>query len=147
MLSALRKSRAGRAQALRRGALLLAALAVATQLSGYVHLALVEHTRCAEHGELVESGGHGPVALVATSHEAGRTPDAHLAASETAPHGHGHEHCLLSPFRRERTPFTSSLSTAPVAEDAARDHAFTAFPPRTHAVPVFRLAPKNSPPV
>ena len=147
MLSTLRKSPASRSNIARSSALALAALAIVAQLSGYVHLAFVEHTRCAEHGELVDRGGGGSLSL-----EAGvatvATPFARVHSSSEAEHGHGHDHCLLSPFRRDRTPIVSALHASSIEGNTANEAAFAACAaPRPTAIAVFRLAPKNSPPV
>ena len=135
-------------------AVLLAALTLAAPLTGYLHLALVEHTRCAEHGELIEGAraarpdhaalaSPAPPALVFVDRSS-RVEDGAVPAE----HGHGHEHCLLSPFRRERASCGAALAVAPVHDVAADEHASAvASAPRTGAIALYRIAPKNSPPV
>ena len=105
------------------------------------HMLLVEHTRCAEHGELVhtEDVHHhaesevAPVAVLAFD-DAGKAP------SEAA-----HEHCNHSAEHRDAANSiadAAALDFAPVRDVVARPDA----PQGVASAPVYHDAPKNSPP-
>ena len=126
---------------IRRACVLAGLLALLLQGSTGGHMLLVEHTRCAEHGELVHRGD---------SHERVDSEHAHadVAALEGTPSqgsGEAHDHCALSVDRRGAVaaivspePFTQSLEAAqgfaPVDAQVVTGTAR------------FRVAPKNSPP-
>jgi hypothetical protein len=104
------------------------------------HMLLVEHTRCAEHGELV----HGSEAHAHRSHapsaaEGSATVEAHEAGADDS-----HEHCLLCADRRA----TAAASAGSVVIDIRTRDAAPGL--RTvHELagpPQHRIAPKNSPP-
>ena len=102
---------------------------------------LVEHTRCAEHGELVHDGEahhHG-----GPSHDESGLPVFRGASEEGS--DEAHEHCVLTADRRDALPLSvDAQASPPVAE---REQSFTL----THPFIPFetrrcRVAPKNSPP-
>jgi hypothetical protein len=132
-----------RANSFLRGvAALLAVVALAGQVSSFAHLVLVRHVTCAEHGELVELGREHATASAAPTRQASAT-----VAAAAAESGHGHEHCLIAPMRRDRL-----AASAPAALDSAHIDAYgtigvlvaDAVPP---PIAVIFLAPKNSPPL
>jgi len=115
--------------------------AVFLQGSSAGHMLLVQHTRCAEHGELVHSGD-------AHQHLAG----AHSHADAAAVHGtpgpgsdEAHDHCALSVDRRD--------AIVSIGAPVCSTHSFEtphAFAPNeafgVARTARFRIAPKNSPP-
>lgn len=124
-------------------AVLLAALYAVGAFAGVVHVMAVEHARCAEHGELIHASST-PRADAPRGHFA----EARLHAGERAAPHDEHDHCLVL------APSSPALvSFAPVEEVAALDEtalsASSALPADTHALsePLFRLAPKQGPPV
>ena len=101
---------------------------------------LVEHTRCAEHGDLV----HGDAA----HHHSSSRGEATAATLE----GHGehdsdaaHEHCALTVDRRDAVAALTSSQVSALAGDA-----FDCAPPFEERLVTeqarFRIAPKTSPP-
>jgi hypothetical protein len=119
----------------------LAAICLGGQLSSVAHLVQVGHVTCAEHGELVhaEAGGAEPAPASDSALPA-------YAPVSAPPPAHGHEHCLVAGLRRD---FCVIHDSAPAA--VAPDERPIAGPEvdATRVAPfaLFRLAPKNSPPV
>jgi hypothetical protein len=124
---------------LARLTLLLGLLCMVSQLSGELHWALVEHQRCADHGEWIHEGDH---------HHAGSEEAAAPAPlSVTSPDddAHDHDHCQVLTDRRELGLAPSA--TTPLEAPAA--HAVTGLERATPVVAasaLYRLAPKTSPP-
>jgi hypothetical protein len=110
------------------------ALAFTGQLCSIVHMAVVEHETCAEHGELVEAAGTVAVAAL----------EVDVDALTGANADDVHDHCPLAttPSHHEHAV---SLAVEGVARALERDVAL----PRVGArvVDVLRVAPKTSPPV
>lgn len=126
---------------IRRAFALAGLFALLLQGSNGGHMLLVEHTRCAEHGDLVhgteahhqadgDHAGVDAVALEAVSDE----------ASEVA-----HEHCSVNAERRDGDVAVSEAEVSPCllasAELGAAPTTFASVEAER-----FRLAPKNSPP-
>jgi hypothetical protein len=121
---------------------LLCALAY---VGSVLHFALVQHTTCLEHGDVMhvdEAGGHPVSEEVEDAFD-----DARVARSTQAlPVGHGAEaHCHHAFFRREAPPQARGL-TQLASVPTRSSPALAVF--RFHAEPVARLllAPKSSPP-
>ncbi len=99
---------------------------------------LVEHTKCAEHGELVHDAHGHPVDLTADVDRSLRgTSDPEREAS--------HDHCSLATERRDAvTPivdaWVTGLRTIDASDRFQMEEAWFENAPR------FRVAPKNSPP-
>ena len=126
---------------IRRACVLVGLLTLFLQGSSGGHVLLVEHTRCAEHGELVHNGdAHRHVAG-----EHAHVDTASVRGMADPGSGEAHYHCALSIDRRDafvsictparsthafETPHASAPTDALVVTRAAR----------------FRIAPKNSPP-
>ena len=113
----------------------LVALALVAQFSQAVHMVLVKHSLCLEHGQLV----HGDFA-----HEQGRGAPNSLS---TGLHddGKNHEHCpaLLNEKNRVVPPASAEIiHVVPLPPDVAMIDM-----PAPAGVDVLRSAPKNSPPV
>jgi hypothetical protein len=116
----------------------LAALALFGQLASFVHLVAVDHVRC-EHGELVDVANRAPT--VASHRD--RVNSFHAS---TASGTREHEHCLLSPMRRDRATVAQralQCSLLPSASGAVCATLGTAVPV---PIPLLLLAPKSSPP-
>ena len=125
----------------RRVCVLMGMLGVFLQGSTGGHMLLVEHTRCAEHGELV----HGDASH---HHGSGDPADVNGPALSGIAEGsaeESHEHCALSVDRRDAQHRIADSPTV-----ACLDQAGEAFEPRIAAPTTdprrFRIAPKNSPP-
>jgi hypothetical protein len=117
----------------------VAVVCIAMQLLGAAHGALVEHVRCAEHGELVHADG-------VESHAAPRVGSESAGEQVSgAGESHPHEHCSF--FAEQRRPALVGPASTLVAAEAL--HA-TRLPVVAPANPggkaVYELAPKTSPP-
>jgi hypothetical protein len=122
-----------------RSACALAVLALGLlQGSSGGHMLLVEHTRCAEHGEWIHGGGHDrtagePVQSDPVSFE-------HRRTSEEA-----HEHCAMSAERRDAASRVADASFVALLDGTPYRLLIepTAF---VSSADRFRVAPKTSPP-
>lgn len=123
----------------------LAVLCLAAQLAGTVHLALVTHVTCAEHGELVEAGDAGLGPAARSRQAAPSASGQRLAAAEAREGAHGHEHCLASALRRAAAPLEAPghLGPAPAPAPLARPRP---APAPAAAIALLAVAPKASPP-
>lgn len=117
-------------------------LALVAQAGSVLHLVLVQHVTCPEHGEWVhaESGGV-PAALTAPAAE----HSAPAVEKSTAEEPHGHDHCSVTCTRRDEAVFTghavSTATCSALTEAPALSRAV--FAP---AIALLHLAPKASPP-
>ena len=123
----------------RRAAASAIALALlVAQATGFLHLALAPHETCPEHGELVEraappSPSASPVA-----------PAGPAMRGQPRVHRHAHDHCLAALGDADAVVTHASVEAPAIAEEprpAALDAIVSARGP-----PLYRLAPKNSPP-
>lgn len=113
---------------------LLAVIFVAGQLGGAVHNLLVLHVTCLEHGEVIHS----------TAAPEAASPLGSVAMR--AERAHDHDVCLVALHRRDQAQ--QAVPQAIVAPAQREGREITA--PITIAQardPLFRLAPKTSPPV
>jgi hypothetical protein len=130
----------------RRGALALAVagLWLVGQAAGTLHMLVVPHVFCAEHGELIESELSPDVATEADVDDSASSALQRDPASLRG--SHAHEHCFVT-SRAPRS--TTSILRSRCAIDrvyfASRPAARADAPHRSQGA-VFRLAPKNSPP-
>jgi hypothetical protein len=126
---------------IRRACGLLGVIALLLQGSEGGHMLLVEHTRCAEHGELVHAAdGHEH----ASADEAAAEHSAFQAAAELGDEA-GHGHCSHASERRDAAadvPTSHALALRRVASISSLREA-SAFPTLAR---LYRTAPKNSPP-
>jgi len=126
---------------IQRSCVLLAVIGMFLQGSEGGHMLLVEHTRCAEHGDLVHAGdahGHGvEAALVAETRTIEGAPD---PSGDSA-----HEHCNHASEQRRAVAGVppSHLRARYELAPAVRAPIVVALPIRA---PLFRTAPKTSPP-
>lgn len=129
------RDRTGRA-AKRAVALAAALLVPASQVAPLVHLALVRHATCPEHGELIELGAgavHGAPA-----------PEGSVSRSPAAGEDHEHDHCLLACQPRQDAARVVALAgSLPATERSAPGVQPASAAP---GVPLLRVAPKQSPP-
>jgi hypothetical protein len=114
------------------------------QFSGVAHSLLVEHVRCAEHGDWAH--GHDDSHGAGLQAQLARAPQAAGALASESGDEHGHEHCLSCVSRGE-TVLPGEDSS--VQHQAARQHPAPEFGPGAVVVlqRVFSFAPKTSPPV
>ena len=122
-----------------RSCVILGLLALFLQGSSGGHMLLVEHAKCAEHGELIHRAhGHG----FDTATEPGRA----LRSTSDPESEASHDHCLLAAERRDALKPVAGAWVAIVLTIDAPDR----FPVVDSALPEnaprFRVAPKNSPP-
>jgi len=100
------------------------------------HGALVEHVTCGADGELIHvRAGAAPDAPAR---------DAALAAVEQG--GDAHDHCLLDEDGEAACPPPHVASRAPAPATSADHASAPRAPVSLGAAPLYRLAPKNSPP-
>lgn len=127
---------------IRRCCIVAALLALFLQGSSAGHMLLVEHARCAEHGELIHGDqrhGHGPVAR----DDAG-SPS--IAGHSDPGSDETHGHCALWSDRRQTV---AAVPQAQVGLAPVCDVAGWTMPVRQRVhedSSRFRVAPKNSPP-
>jgi hypothetical protein len=122
----------------------LAVLCLACQASTLIHLMVVAHVPCVEHGELIDVRPDAPPAVVQPPAAAA----AHFALCAPGPvvPPHSHDHCAVLATRRE-----SALLSQPaqwVLDGAGQ--ASTCRPAEVRSTPALRpldVAPKSSPPV
>src|SRR5438067_1246837 len=108
----------------RATALALAIVLAGSQFASFAHFVFVQHVTCADHGELVEVGQQRKSALDRDQ----RSSTVSQATTEGA--GHGHEHCLMTPHRRERTIEASRAITSTILVAPASFYASVAATPR-----------------
>lgn len=126
---------------IRRICVLGALLGLILQASTGGHMLLVQHSRCAEHGELVH--GHAPNHYRADTR--GQTEGPAFQVDSEGGADEGHDHCGLLANRRDAVAaIVEARLRAELVETPARPllcHADLA--PQTTLI---RIAPKNSPP-
>ena len=119
----------------------LAALFLLGQAATLAHLAVETHIRCPEHGEIIHSR-RGP--------EAGGPAHLHVPpcvrGQPRAP-GHEHEECLVVLHGRDRALVTSAPTVGASPPPVPRAPVALVESRRGPPTFVYRLAPKNSPPV
>jgi hypothetical protein len=102
---------------------------------------LVEHTRCAEHGELVHAGdAHGHELGEQTT---GKPAGVHGRSEDRA--GEAHEHCALSAERRDALASADAARVSSVPPGDPSERPLRA-PLHADESGRFRVAPKTSPP-
>jgi hypothetical protein len=121
---------------------ILASLVAAAQVADHVHLALVRHELCLEHGELVEAGAAPASRLQRDPLDGVQT---HFDRGEPRVQSGDHQHCLATvAARQQATPRPRIAVAAP-----ARAPLLVSLQPSIDPVPTLaaiRLAPKQSPP-
>lgn len=123
----------------RRKAPLLRALAIAGlagQLAAVADALFVEHVTCLAHGDRIHVTSEAPVAA---------TPWAGLRTPSLAGDEHDHVQCLLD----DDVDFVPPSAPAALPAPAVASNSFrccAADVPSVERAPLYRLAPKNSPP-
>ncbi|QAT86416.1 hypothetical protein EJ065_4874 [Corallococcus coralloides] len=118
---------------------------VLVYVGSVLHFALVQHTTCLEHGDVMHvsdaSSHDGPLeeALSFDDARVARAPE-----SKAAPHG-GEAHCHHAFFRREAPPPAESVPVV-AAVSTRSSPALAVFRFQAAPVALLRLAPKSSPP-
>jgi hypothetical protein len=126
---------------IRRACALAGLLGLFLQGSSGGHMLLVEHTRCAEHGELVHGGE-------AHHHVGAAHDESDFRAFQTGSDGasgEAHQHCALIADRRDALVSIGNAQSAPLAASTVQslvaEQGLVAAETQR-----FRIAPKNSPP-
>lgn len=120
---------------------MLVGLLLVVQGVASLHVVIVPHRRCAEHGELVEGS------LPAGGGASGEGARAHASAPDgetPATHGDHDEHCISCSLRAasQDAPDVGPIAVhqmVPVRAPEGTDRAKT-------SIPLFAIAPKSSPP-
>ena len=121
----------------------IASLCLITQLYPLLHALVVPHVRCETHGDMVHARAH-EAAPGAAQPARGSTTHAVNAADQDE-HEHEHEHCqLLTQPRAARCAPTAALACG---SPSVRDVAVPAGAAPESLRPLYRLAPKLSPPL
>jgi hypothetical protein len=118
----------------------IASLCLLAQISPLIHFLVVPHTRCEVHGATIHASEHeaapevGQPARDATSH----------AVSPAAEHPDEHDHCeVLAALREPCCAPAADTASAPLGVD---DSVVLKHASPSSLRPLFRLAPKLSPP-
>lgn len=124
-----------------RAALLLAALLLGAQALDFGHRLAQAHEICAEHGELVHVDTSSLQADAARCGDGASQP----AAAPREDSAASHEHCGLAALGQPSLPTPIPAAAVSLPLEASRE-----LPPvaseRTSGIPLFLLAPKQSPP-
>jgi hypothetical protein len=134
-----------RARLLRRTTAYLAvASAIALQLSGTIHLAVVQHAICAEHGEAMDVGDDEHAHLATPAADS----DQSLISAGTRPSSseESHHHCPLDEDRNTHALVVYAASISPHFASFVHVAPPLAEPVRPSARELHGLAPKTSPP-
>ena len=126
---------------IRRACALAGLLALLLQGTTGGHMLLVEHTRCAEHGELVHDGDRHHHDTVAHATEDAPAFESSSDESSTS----AHEHCALTADRRDALVTTAESQVCGLVAVVVEERVFEQ-PLVLAKAPRFRVAPKNSPP-
>jgi hypothetical protein len=123
----------------------LVPLLIAAHLSSFAHMVLVQHSACPEHGELVHHAD--PAENVAPAPRPDTVTPTVAVANALAETEASHDHCLVLANRREEKMFVATsvaLGNIIALPMSVGDMETTPFPSTSR---LYRLAPKNSPPV
>jgi hypothetical protein len=129
---------------LRHLTVLVAVLCLVAQFSSALHLLVVSHVRCAEHGNWVDTGAeHAAEHVDAT----GVTPlDGAALVATGGVEDHEHEHCWMCSERRNGTRPPSPLAALfdPLGNGVANSPGLSSS---YHSTRTYLFAPKTSPPL
>jgi hypothetical protein len=138
-------------------AYLAVASAIALQLSGTIHLAVVQHAICAEHGEAMDVGepehAHARHAGALPAADSGQPRlSMSVGATERPAHEPGsdedsHHHCPLDEDRNTHALVVYAASISPLSASPIELAPPRTAPVRADSRDLHRLAPKTSPPV
>lgn len=119
--------------------LLLGIFCAFSQVSGALHWVLVEHARCAQHGEWVHVGEDDH------AHSAAPTRAASVSVEAAGTDEHGHDHCHFLRAPRELTLVPTAHTSLPepwIVGSSVEVRGSDSKAPTTR----YELAPKTSPP-
>jgi hypothetical protein len=123
-------------RSVKAGTRLAVVVALLGQLAALAHGALVEHVTCGADGELVH------VRADATPPAPARDAARGAASGEGDPH----DHCLLDEDGEALCPTSHASPGEPVSPSRARHPIARRVRAASAPAPLYRLAPKNSPP-
>jgi hypothetical protein len=127
------------------------ASAIALQLSGTIHLAIVQHAICAEHGEAMDVGededAHGHHVAPAARQTLESVQSLISASTSPSSRDESHHHCPLDEDRNTHALVVYAASISPHSASSIELALPPAEPVRPSARELHRLAPKTSPPV
>ncbi|MEQ8763047.1 MAG: hypothetical protein RL885_03915 [Planctomycetota bacterium] len=112
------------------------------EVESWVHFFATAHEICAEHGELAHVDHHG-LPDQSDDDDSSSHSGARLDRESPAPGEHEDDHCTLHRVA-PATPSAASESVVVGEAPAAPAHIAPATP-RASRVPIYHLAPKNSP--
>jgi hypothetical protein len=119
---------------------------VLSHLASFLHFIVVSHSLCPEHGELVHaSAGHETAEVAASASE--RVRGQVVERSSDVVDNDGHDHCELWSERREHAVLRRASSIAPPDLGSGLTLVRDRGARLLSSVPLYVLAPKNSPPV
>ena len=121
---------------MRRAIRLFALAALGGQLAAIADALFVEHVTCAEHGDRIHVTSHGPAPVAQTWAGVG------AAIAGTADE---HDQCLLDEDGDQAPATAPTALCLPALAQASPPH-FEPGAPAVRRAPLYRLAPKNSPP-
>ena len=129
------------ADARRASGLVLAFVLVVSQASAWFHAAAIAHVACLEHGESVHRASVPAGARATVPQDPGQPAlRADLAVAS------GHDHCGNAALLRWRDVALTAPPALARPLAVSRSLTFAAVRDQTHGIPVYRLAPKTSPP-
>ena len=130
------------ADARRASGLLLAFVLVVSQASAWFHAAAIAHVACLEHGESVHRASVPPGAARTAIPQDVSQPGLRTDLAGAS----GHDHCGNAALLRWRDVALTAPPALPRPVGASPSLHFAALREQAHGVPVYRLAPKTSPP-
>lgn len=134
-----RRSAWARRQLVAYSTLLVGLFCAFSQVSGALHWVLVEHARCAEHGELIHvgEGDHG--------HSDASVAPASASVEAAVADEHGHDHCdfLRTPRELMLAPSAQTALPVPRVIGSSGD---VGWSDSKALIARYELAPKTSPP-
>lgn len=126
----------------RRLAALLAILFVLGATLSTVHDTTTRHATCELHGELID------LPLASTTHPEGcddHDDGPRVRVGDPGERGEGHDHCGFVAVAKDPSPALDGWSVF-LCKRETRGRASARVAPRAQAVPLYLLAPKQSPP-
>jgi hypothetical protein len=118
----------------------IASLCLLAQISPLIHFLVVPHTRCEAHGATTHASEHEAASDVG---QAARDTASH-AVSPAAGHPDEHDHCQVLASLRE--PCCAPAADTACAPPGVDDPVVLEHASPSNLRPLFRLAPKLSPP-
>lgn len=127
---------------LRAFAVPLAWICLVAQLSGFAHFFVVQHAICPEHAEVIEIHDDG----LAQHHAAQNQSNTYTTDATQHSGGHiPHDHCVLAALQHNQLSTQPSAATT-LSQTGQRLPPVPSHTVFTDGIPLYSLAPKNSPP-